>query len=217
MAFFLSSTALGRVRRGDKQYLEAIHQKGGRRDLVQVLANGGVGMVTAVLFRITGDPAWAVGFAVSFASANADTWSSEIGVLSRADPVSIVGFRSVPRGVSGGVSLLGSAMALAGAAFIAVIFAAESLPLRAVHGGFLGILAFVAVGGFLGSLVDSLLGATLQAQYTGKAGATERARAEDGTPNRLVHGIPFVTNDVVNLASCAAVTMAAVLLAPVLR
>lgn len=218
MAFFLSSTALGRIRRGDKEWLAAVHQKGDRRDFVQVLANGGVGMAAAVLFRITGNPAWAAGFAVSFASSNADTWSSEIGVLSRSDPVFLVGFRHAPRGVSGGVSILGSLMALAGAAFIAVIFAAENLSLRILSGGggFLELCVFVAVGGFVGSIVDSLLGATVQAQYISEGGATERSHGRDGTPNRLARGLPFVTNDVVNLASCAAVTIAAVLLSPVL-
>jgi uncharacterized protein (TIGR00297 family) len=221
MAFFLSSTALGRIRRGDKQWLEAIHQKGDRRDFLQVLANGGVGMVMAVLFRITGNPAWAAGFAVSFASSNADTWSSEIGVLSRSDPVSLVGFRRVPRGVSGGVSLLGCLMAVAGAAFVAVIFAAENLSLRVFGGGeggaggFLGLCVFVAIGGFVGSILDSLLGATLQAQYMEVGGAsTERRTTRDGKPNRLARGLGFVTNDVVNFASCAAVTAAAVLIAP---
>jgi uncharacterized protein (TIGR00297 family) len=216
MAFFLSSTALGRIRRNDRRGLDAIHQKGERRDFVQVLANGGVGMAAAVFFRITGNPAWAMGFAVSFASSNADTWSSEIGVLSRFDPVSLVGFRSVPRGVSGGVSLLGCLVALAGAAFIAVIFAAENLSLRAVSARFPEVFLFITAGGFAGSIVDSLLGATVQAQYAGRGTVTERSRGRDGAANPLVRGLPFVTNDVVNLASCALVTAAAVLLVPVL-
>lgn len=216
MSFFLSSTALGSIRRNDKRWLDAIHQKGDRRDFVQVLANGGIGMAAAVLFRITGNPAWAAGFAVSFASSNADTWSSEIGVLSRSDPVSLAGFRPVPRGVSGGVSVLGCLMALAGAAFIAVIFAAEDLSLRILPGGFLACFVFITAGGFAGSIVDSLLGATAQAQYVSQGRATEKSHGKDGTPNRLSRGLPFVTNDVVNLASCAAVTVAAVLLAPVL-
>jgi uncharacterized membrane protein len=107
-------------------------------------------------------------------------------------------------------------MALAGAILIGVIFAAENLSLRIFSGGFPGLCAFIAVGGGAGSLVDSLLGGTLQAQYVSRGITTERGRAPDGTPNRLVRGVPFITNDVVNLSSCAAVTIAAVLLAPVL-
>lgn len=222
MAFFVSSTALGWVRSEKKEVFKTIHQKGNRRDLFQVLANGGMGTLMAILFGLTHDPAWALGFAVSFASSNADTWASELGVLSRKDPVSLLRLRSVPRGISGGVSLAGCAASLAGAILIALIFAAENLYLRLLSGGFVRVAAFVAAGGFLGSLLDSLLGGTLQAQYDSAAGSaklaqppllvTERAFTEEGAPNRLARGLAFVNNDVVNFASCAAVTLAAVLL-----
>lgn len=222
MAFFVSSTALGWVRPEEKEALKAMHQKGNRRDLFQVLANGGMGLLMAILFGLTRDPAWAVGFAVSFASSNADTWASELGALSRNDPVSLLRLRPVPRGISGGVSLAGCAASLAGAAFIALIFAAENLSLRLLSGGFVRVTAFVAAAGFLGSLLDSLLGGTLQAQYVPAAGdakrarpallVTERAFTDEGVPNRLARGLSFVNNDVVNFASCTAATIAAVLL-----
>ena len=219
MAFFVSSTALGWVHTTEKEALKVIHQKGNRRDLFQVLANGGIGTLMALLFGITRNPAWALGFAVSFASSNADTWASELGVLSRRVPVSLPGFRPVPRGISGGVSVAGCAASLAGAVFIALIFAAGDRRLHLFSGGFIPVTAFVAVAGFLGSLLDSILGGTLQAQYRPRDAAdldrlatTERALSDDGTPNRLVRGLAFVNNDVVNFASCAAVTAAAVLL-----
>lgn len=222
MAFFVSSTVLGWVRPEEKEALKAMHQKGNRRDLFQVLANGGMGLLMAILFGLTRDPAWAVGFAVSFASSNADTWASELGALSRNDPVSLLRLRPVPRGISGGVSLAGCAASLAGAAFIALIFAAENLSLRLLSGGFVRVTAFVAAAGFLGSLLDSLLGGTLQAQYVPAAGdakrarpallVTERAFTDEGVPNRLARGLSFVNNDVVNFASCTAATIAAVLL-----
>jgi uncharacterized protein (TIGR00297 family) len=221
MAFFLSSTGLGYVQRREKERFLSIHEKGNRRDLFQVLANGGVGMITAVLFRLTGDPVWAAGLAVSIASSNADTWASELGELSRHAPVSLINFRPVPRGVSGGVSFLGCGAALAGALFIALLFALGNASLAIFSRGFLRLTAFVAAGGFLGSLADSLLGATLQAQYASQAegaasAVTERRRAEDGTLNRLVRGLAFVNNDAVNFTSCAAAALGAVLLFPLL-
>jgi uncharacterized protein (TIGR00297 family) len=219
MAFFVSSTGLGHVGRKEKERLKAMHQKGEKRDLFQVLANGGVGALCAVFYRLTGNPAWAAAFAVSFASSNADTWASELGVLSRGQPVSLLGFRPVTRGVSGGVSIFGSAMSLAGALFIAILFALENLSLGVFTGGFLRLAAFVAVGGFAGALLDSFLGATVQAQYAAPEGPqgpalTERPRDAQGRPNRLVRGLPFVNNDLVNFASCAIVTTLGVLLAP---
>lgn len=214
MAFFISSTALSSVGAARKEPLKRIHQKGSRRDAVQVLANGGVGAVCALLFRLTGSPAWAMGFAVSFASSNADTWASEVGELSRQAPVSILTFRRVPRGVSGGMTLLGTSMAAAGAVFIAAAFTALNLAVRAVAGGFLAVAGFVALGGFLGAVLDSLMGETIQAQYeSAGSGLTELDTGEDGAPNRLVRGLRFVTNDVVNFASCAVAAAVAVLVA----
>lgn len=164
--FFLSSTGFSRFGWKEKAALESIHQKGGRRDLFQVAANGGVAAIMAVLFRCTGDPAWAVGFAVAFASSNADTWASEVGVLSRNDPVSILTFRPVPRGVSGGVSLIGSTASVGGALLIALAFAAGTLSFPRFPWGFARLIAFVTVLGSFGSLVDSLLGATVQARLS---------------------------------------------------
>ncbi len=224
MAFFVSSTALGYIRKNEREWLKAIHEKGSRRDAFQVLANGGMGMLTAVLYKLTANPAWAAAFAVSFASSTADTWASELGVLSRASPVSLLTFRPVPRGVSGGVSFPGTLIALAGAFFIAVLFAGVDAVRHALPAGFLKVLAVVTAAGFVGSIVDSLLGATVQAQYAAAPGegpspapapaVTERRLSPQGLPNRLVRGLSFVNNDVVNFASCAAVTIATFLLAP---
>jgi uncharacterized protein (TIGR00297 family) len=215
MIFFVSSTALGMVGRRRKEHLGEVNEKGGRRDALQVLANGGMGMATAVLYGLTGNPGWAAGFAVSFASSNADTWGSELGVLSRREPVSLLTFRRVPRGISGGVSVAGSLASLAGAALIAAAFAGANLILRILPGGFLRVAGVVAIGGFCGSLIDSVLGATLQAQYAGPGTTlTERRLAEGGTRNTRVRGVSFFDNDMVNFVSCAAATIAAVLLAP---
>ncbi len=223
MVFFISSTALGYVGRSQKEPLKKIHQKGDRRDTFQILANGGVGAVCALLYKLTGNPAWAIGFAVSFASSNSDTWASELGVLSRGQPVSLLTFRPVTRGVSGGVSFLGFGAALAGALCIAVVFGLENLALKSTPGGFLRVLSFVAAGGFVGSLLDSFFGATLQAQYAVHEGArglatmpvlTELKTDSKGRPNRLVRGLAFVNNDLVNFASCALATLLGVLFAP---
>jgi uncharacterized protein (TIGR00297 family) len=214
MGFFVSSTALGFAGRRQKESLRKIHQKGGRRDMAQVLANGGVGCLCAILYKLSGNPAWAFAFAVSFASSNADTWASELGVLSRGEPVSLFTLRPVTRGVSGGVSILGSGMALCGALFIAALFALENLSLGIVRGGFLRIAVLVAVGGFLGSLLDSFLGATIQAQYMVEGALTERKVGEDGRANKLVRGLSFINNDAVNFVSCAAASLLAALLSP---
>ncbi len=203
-AFVLSSTAFTRFHAMKKERFAEIHEKGARRDAMQVIANGGVGMLMALLLRLTGEPAFAFAFAGSFASATADTWASEIGVLSRREPISLVTFRSVASGTSGGVTLLGLAASLCGALFIALLFAAASAFSTRGLPGVGTVAALATVAGVFGSILDSLLGCTVQARYaTTDTRETER-RFSEGRPNTLVHGLPFITNDLVNFLSVAA-------------
>ena len=56
----------------------------------------------------------------AIASANADTWATELGVLSRTPPRLITTGKPVAPGTSGGVTWYGTVAALAGSAFIGV-------------------------------------------------------------------------------------------------
>jgi len=205
-AFFLSSTTIGRAA-GRKRAPSGIEEKGGRRDAIQVLANCGASAAAVLAHAATGNPAWLAAFAAGFASANADTWASEIGVLHRKLPRSILTFKPVPAGASGGVSSLGFLAAALGAVFIALVF---SLAFGSSTAEAARIGAVAAAAGFLGALLDSVMGATLQAQYScAKTGRyTERPRTGEA-PNILVRGVRWFNNDAVNLASTAAATAAA--------
>jgi len=232
--FVLSSTVMTRFRAEEKEWLSSIQEKGGRRDALQVVANGGAGMMAAVLFRLTGETSWVFGLAAAYASANADTWASEIGVLSARRPFSLLTFRPVPRGLSGGVTLLGLAASLCGALLIAGLFALGWTITLKTSAGFIFRLAAVTGTGVLGSVVDSILGSTIQAQYgpgprrvadpAGDSAGDPRAgsliterRTSGGVPNVLVRGLPFVTNDVVNAASTMAAALAGIGLAALTR
>lgn len=224
MLFFLGSTALGKMKEARGLDLERMHAKGDRRDGEQVLANAGIGLVTSVLYGITLWPGFLLAAGVSFASANADTYASEIGVLSDRPPISIRTGKPVPHGASGGVSLLGFGGSAVGAAVIGIYFVIAA-PVRDIlpFGAFVSFL-IILVGGLLGSVLDSLLGATIQAQYrdaeTGRY--TERAttapppgdsRPAGSRPNTLIRGFTRITNDTVNLLSCAGATAASLVTA----
>ncbi|MFP4065896.1 MAG: DUF92 domain-containing protein [Spirochaetaceae bacterium] len=224
MTFFGSSSVLSRFGTDAKKPLDAIHEKGERRDHVQVLANGGLGLLLSIAYAVTNLPGFLIGVAVSFAAANADTWASEIGVLSRRTPVSIITGRPIPRGTSGGVTLLGFAASAAGAAVIAAVFVAGRTFQLGWTPRATGVFALVFAGGVLGAVIDSILGATVQAQYRDRARgiATERSRsaragvrggaAAGEERNTLIRGWAAVTNDVVNAASSLLSTAVAALL-----
>lgn len=168
--FFLTSTLLGRVGKSRKARFETHYAKGHRRDALQVMANGGVAFgcaglswfqqhaVSASSAASLAEP-WALAACASLASANADTWATELGVLSRGKPWHLVTWRRVPAGTSGAVSLLGCGVSGLGAATIA-------LTAWGTSGGLVWGDAFtITLAGFAGSLLDSLLGAIAQRQY----------------------------------------------------
>lgn len=208
IAFFLSSTLLGRFRERDKEAVAAQYAKGGRRDLLQTLANGGVGAVLAVIYWFIPAPPLFAAFVGAVATVNGDTWATELGTLARRPPRLLTTGRVVPPGTSGGVTRVGTAASVAGSLCVALV----AWGLAAVFGGGVtaGWIPLVGtVAGLIGSLTDSLLGATVQAQYRDTAGAiTERAGRE------RVRGLPWMTNDAVNfLASVAGAAVGAVLAA----
>ncbi len=188
---------------GAKKDLASSFGKGGKRDAGQVLANGGIAglMVIAHAFWPHLDWPW-VAFCGALAAANADTWATELGVLSKSTPRLITTFQPVARGTSGGVTLTGSLASLGGS----LLIAACGLGLRPSPILSAGIqpgqfAAAVTLAGLLGSLADSALGAALQAIYFCPACKKETERHPFhtcGAATSRVRGLAWLDNDRVN-------------------
>ena len=84
IAFFVSSSLLTRYKETAKLQVADQFAKGGPRDLWQALANGGLAALIALGSGLTGGTHWLLLFAFvgAIAEANADTWATELGVLS---------------------------------------------------------------------------------------------------------------------------------------
>jgi uncharacterized protein (TIGR00297 family) len=198
LSLFISSSALSKVGGTRKAgLLDSVVEKGSERDAGQVLANGGVFAVAALGHLASPSPLWLALGAGAIAASTADTWATEVGTLSSTGPVSILSFKGVPAGTSGGLTALGSLAALAGAMFIAVEVTLATWPVP---------FAAVAVGGIAGALADSVLGATLQARRWCRACSTSTERLVHTCGARTIHaaGLDGFDNDVVN-AVCSAV------------
>ena len=141
----------------------------------------------------------------AFACCNGDTWASELGILSKANPVLITTFEKVPRGTNGGVSIWGLFVSFAGGIFIgifyyiATIVFVDSESLQNSPPQF-PIILLGGLGGLVGSVIDSFLGATCQ--FSGQT--AEGFIVED--PNEAVKKISgtwkLLNNHSVNLVSC---------------
>ncbi|MCL4505586.1 MAG: DUF92 domain-containing protein [Chloroflexi bacterium] len=226
--FFVTSSALSRYKASRKQAVVELFDKGGQRDLGQALANGGIAALCAAgsgiaMLSGAGPPAiqyCLAGLIGALAAANADTWATELGVLSRTPPRLITRpLRVVEAGTSGGITPGGTIAAAAGALLIglaalilgqvaALFFGNQPAVWAFLYNAILpglnqspALLIASFAGGLTGAFMDSLLGATVQAMYYSerRRKPTEKSREQDGTPNRLLRGWVWLNNDCVNL------------------
>lgn len=194
--FLISAAVIGKLSKRIRG-LDRIHKKGGRRDAVQVLANGGAALAAMLIHAFDSSPVYLAVFTACLAEACSDTWASEIGVLSKSEPVSILTFTKVPKGLSGGVSLLGTCSAML-SSILYGIFA-----FSCYDGINLSLVMVVIFSSFAGVMTDSVLGATLQAHFYDEKEdiITEHSRDREGNALKLVRGLRFMDNDMVNLTS----------------
>jgi uncharacterized protein (TIGR00297 family) len=208
--FFFLSSILSKIGKARKKKFDLIFEKGSQRDMGQVLANGGVVwllMIWDSFVMTDGAHLWLyAAYLGSTAAVQADTWATEIGTMIRnPKPISIVTFKPVTAGTSGGITLSGTSGAFLGTVVIwvsAYLITPETL----VQIGIVTSFLLVTVSGVVGSLVDSYLGATVQAMYFDPIRNKETERTHSVTEsgervaNKLIKGYEWIENDLVNFA-----------------
>ena len=211
LAFFISSSVLSRLFASRKRQAEEKFAKGTRRDWAQVLANGGLGAGLALIHALDPDAVWTwAAYAGAVAAVTADTWATEVGVLSRRPARLVTTGAAVEAGTSGAITPLGLGASLAGAGLIGLLGAAAAP--AAVPGPLL--FGAVLLSGFLASLIDSLAGATVHAIYLCEACGRETEQHpihSCGGASAHIRGWRWLDNDLVNLAASGVGAAGAVL------
>lgn len=154
-AFFLCgtlSTAWGRkTKDGLNKPGDSIQRKSG-----QVLANAGTAALLSFLAIIF--PEYAMVFllmvAGSFASATADTLSSELGMLYGKSFYNCLSWKKDVKGSDGVISLEGTLIGVAGAGLISLIYGLFTLIDSRIF--------IIVFAGFAGNFADSVMGASLE-------------------------------------------------------
>jgi uncharacterized protein (TIGR00297 family) len=216
LAFFVSSSKLTQLMDFEKAVDEA-HRPGGQRDWVQVVVNGGAPAALALAaafltggvdapLRPAAAPAAAAlhaAFLGYYAACCGDTWASEVGQLSPAEPRLVTTLRPVRRGTNGGVTLLGLGASAAGGLLVGgVFYAAGCWSAGAGAAAQWALVPLGAAAGLVGSLIDSVLGATVQ--FTGFNRATGKVTSRRGEGVSPIAGLPLLDNNGVNLVAAAA-------------
>ena len=162
------------------------------RSAKQVFANGGVALLVTILYIINPNELFFILYLSNFSIALADTTSSEIGRRYGGKTIDIVTFKEVKKGLSGGISMIGTVSALIACALIASLY-------WVIYKDF-SMYNLLIFAGFAGMLIDSLLGSTIQAKYkeNGKI-------LEEGNRANLIKGYPKI--DAVNFLSISIITL----------
>ena len=172
-----------------------INLKTGRRDVVQVLANATAAVIAIILGKLFESPIGMVVYTSALTECLADSLASDVGVLSKKDPVDVCRMRRIKRGMSGGVSLLGTVSALLGCLLMTLIFIA-----------FFGFntknVVAVLVIPMIGILADSILGSLVQAKYKCTVcGKYTEKKLHCEKPTDHAGGLKIINNDMVNILS----------------
>jgi len=221
VTFLVLGSLAGKIRANAKEGGDA--KQGKARDHWQVLANGGIFMLLAML-AFMNELGWLDSFSgihtevlrfsetchllalISLSVSCADTLSSDFGRVWGGSPRNIITGKRMIKGVSGGVTGAGFVGAFLGAVSIAIfVFWTELSSLGSSVSAF-WILAFF---GFIGSILDSVLGVLFQAKYLDEMG--NQVDSSDSGRRSMAAGYRWVTNDVVNAITGVLMLLVAVM------
>ena len=196
--FFVVGVAFTWYRYEYKKSMGSAQEKGGTRNVPNILANGGIAALLGLGEFLGGGLVFSVLFIGAVSAAASDTVATELGLLNKSPPRLITDPRmAVSPGTSGGVSPMGFAGTLLASALIGVVAA-----LLGVANGLEPsyVVAISISGGVIGSLADSVAGATFQRKsYCVVCGKPSENLEHCGEPTRFSSGLKFVDNHVVNV------------------
>jgi uncharacterized membrane protein len=221
VTFLVLGSLAGKIRANAKDGGDA--KQGKARDHWQVLANGGIFMLLAMLAFLN-ESGWQESFLgihtevlrfsetchllalISLSVSCADTLSSDFGRVWGGSPRNIITGKRMIKGVSGGVTGAGFVGAFLGAMSIAIfVFWTELSSL----GSSVYTFWLIAFFGFIGSILDSVLGVLFQAKYLDEMG--NQVDSSESGRRSMAAGYRWVTNDVVNAITGVLMLLVAVM------
>ncbi|XP_074281024.1 protein PGR [Silene latifolia] len=217
LVFFFSSSKLTKIGAEKKRKSDVEYKDGGQRNWLQVLCNSVVAAVlVATIWKLVRwddkcldskesslITALAGGIIGHYCCCNGDTWSSEIGVLSEAQPRLITTLKPVRKGTNGGVTRTGLLAAAAGGGVIGLTFVVLGFVTATCSTDIalkqLLVIPLSVLSGLGGSVIDSLLGATLQ--FSGFCSVRNKVVGKPGPTVKRISGLSILDNNAVNFVS----------------
>ncbi|KNA10571.1 hypothetical protein SOVF_143130 [Spinacia oleracea] len=223
LVFFFTSSQLTKIGAEKKRKSDVEYKEGGQRNWIQVLSNSAISCALVLtIWKLVGwedkcldsrestlITALLGGIIGHYCCCNGDTWSSEIGVLSKAQPRLITTLKSVRKGTNGGVTKTGLLAAAAGGCLVGLTFSVlgfftTNCPSDVALKQLL-VIPIATLAGLFGSLLDSLLGATLQ--FSGFCTVRNKVVGKPGRTVKRICGVDILDNNGVNFVSILLTTL----------
>ena len=158
----------------------------------QIIAVGLFAILSLIAYKITDVSLFYYIYFLALIEQMADSMASDIGRLTKRKNINIITFKPIDKGISGGVSLLGTGAALVSS----FLFALIPLLLNAIS---LKVFLFISLFAFFGTIIDSVVGALFQSLYEcGSCKRLTESTLHCGIPSTRVKGIAIIDNVAVN-------------------
>ena len=163
------------------------------RNGYQVAAVALVATISIIIYKLTGLSVFYYAYFLTLVGQFADSIASDVGKATKGKTIDVLRLKEVEKGISGGVSLLGTAAALVSSAALAAI----GLAFGAYN---FTVFVIIALFAFFGTMIDSMLGSACQALYTcPSCGKVTEEKTCCGEKTKLIKGFSFIDNVTVNM------------------
>lgn len=183
---------IGKVLKND---VSSVVKKTKSKDFIEIFVNGVWPVVSILLFALTENHIFFVISLITMSEGFVDSLASDIGTLSKKEPYDLIRRKIVPKGLSGGVTFLGSMSSFIGS----ICFAVAIKYICELN--YYSIL-LIAIIIYSGSIVDSILGSTIQVKFhCNVCGSITEKEVHCEKETSVISGCKWINNDVVNCLS----------------
>eukprot|EP01080_Neovahlkampfia_damariscottae_P006361 gene6361-10367_t len=213
LVFFFSSSRLTKYKSEIKKQREDGYEENQGRNYIQVLANGGLPTLICFIYQFFFyhetfelettnflKKFLLICYLGIYSSNCGDTWSSEVGILSKNKPFHILYWKTVPYGTNGGVSKLGLLASLVAGVSLGIITSLVMVFSRRIQiQSVLLLLVVCSFSSVFGSLLDSVLGGIFE--YSGYCKEKKKIVKIKTSTTKDISGFDLLSGDSINFIS----------------